>query len=265
MARRAACGDCWVGAAVLAALSCARFGYESLPFEPHDSNVTHGGAVGGSGGANAGGSGGFASGGSAAWGAAAASGSGSTDAGDTGGSDAVDAGNSNEDAGGATAAGCGAAVPTATWAFASDLESWRIETDAAGTGSLNWTAATGDPAPGALQLDATVTTGTGPGNVRVYLDQGSTRDLTGKVIYARVLLEGGSGVSAKVFVQSGSGYVWADGDDVLLDAQRWNCVSFDPQSPSVSVPGFDPADVRRIGVFFFGDASPRLYIDQVNY
>jgi hypothetical protein len=253
-----------VGAAVLAALSCARFGYESLPFEPRDTNVTHGGAVGGSGGVNGGGSGGFASGGSAAGGAAAASGSGSTDAGDTGGSGGVDAGSSNEDAGGA-AAGCGAAVPTATWAFASDLESWRIETDAAATGSLNWTAATGDPAPGALQLDATVTTGTGPGNVRVYLDQGSTRDLTGKVIYARVLLEAGPGVSAKVFVQSGSGYVWADGYEVLLDAQRWNCVSFDPERPSVSALGFDRADVRKIGVFFFGDASPRLYIDQVNY
>ena len=30
-------------------------------------------------------------------------------------------------------------------------------------------------------------------------------------------------------------------------------------------PDFDRTAVRRVGVFFFGDASSRLYVDQVSY
>ena len=251
MARRADYGECCVGAAVLAVLSCARFGYEPLPFDPvpDDTNVPSGGALGGSGGAN---DGGTPSGGSAGAGAASAGASGSTDsldAGDDGGSGAVGAG------------GCGPASPTATWAFASDTESWQLEADPTATGTLRWAAAIGDPLPGALEFDATINS---QGNVRVYQAL-SPRDLRGKVIYARVLLDAGPGVSAKVFAQSGSSLTWADGGEAYLDAQQWSCVSLDLQNPAVTVPGFDRTDVRRIGVFIFGDASPRVYVDQVSY
>jgi hypothetical protein len=98
-------------------------------------------------------------------------------------------------------------------------------------------------------------------NVRVYLDQ-SPSDFTGKVLYVRVFLESGSGVSAKAFVQTGAS-AWGDGQEVLLEAQQWYCVSFDPLHPATLTPGFDRTAVRRIGVFFFGDAASRLYIDQV--
>jgi hypothetical protein len=264
MSRRAAIGERCVGTAVLAALSCARFGYEPLPGGPLDPvpNVTYGGPLGGGGEPNDGGS---AIGGSAAGGAASASGTGgagsSMDAGDIGGTGGVDAGDSNGGTGGSTLGGCEPAAPTATWAFTSDAEGWQLEVDPAATGNLSWTATTGDPAPGALELDATINS---QGNARVYLDQ-SPADFTGKVIYARVFLEGGSGVTAKAFVQSGSSLAWADGYEVRLNAREWHCMSIDLQDPDVSTPGFDRTDVRRIGVFIFGDASPRVYFDQITY
>jgi hypothetical protein len=257
-----------VGGALLAALSCARLGYESLPDEslaplPNDTSLTRQGGLGGSGGANEGGtsSGGVSAGGAAA----AASGSGgldsTPDAGDITGSGGVDAGGSNGGTSGASLTGCGPAAPSALWSFASDREGWQIEADPGASGTLSWTGAHGDPAPGALEIDATVANVVN--NVRAYLDQ-SPRNLTGKVLYAHVFLESGTGVAAKVFVQSGAS-AWADGHDVYLDAQQWHCVSFDPRDPSVVTPDFDRTAVRRVGVFFFGDASSRLYVDQVSY
>jgi hypothetical protein len=152
-------------------------------------------------------------------------------------------------------------VPTATWSFASDREGWQLEADPGASGNLSWTGATGDPAPGALQIDATVVNDVN--NVRVYLDLSPT-NLSGKVLFARVFLESGSGVSAKAFVQTGAS-AWGDGHDVSLDAQQWHCISFDPRDAVTITPGFDRTAVHRIGVFFFGNASSRLYVDQISY
>jgi hypothetical protein len=111
-----------------------------------------------------------------------------------------------------------------------------------------------------LQLDVTIS----DQGVRTYIDQ-NLGDLSAKVIYARVFLESGSGITAKVFVQMGAGYSWADGYEVTLNAQEWNCVAFDLRDPDFSDLGFDPTDVRRLGVLIFGTGSSRLYIDQVSY
>jgi hypothetical protein len=278
MSRRAPVGEIRVGVATLVALSCARLGYESLPEGsldriPNDANVAYGGSLGGSGGSTDGGTagGGVSAGGAdaspggsgGAEGSDDAGGSGGADpnidAGDSDGSGSFDAGASNGGTGGLTT-GCEPAVPAKTWTFASDTEGWQIEADPGANGSLAWTGATGDPLPGALELDALVSS---QGNVRLYLDH--TSNLSGKVIYARIFLEAGSGVSAKAFVQTGPGSAWGDGDDVYLEAQQWNCVSFDLQDPAVSTPGYDGVDVRKVGVFFFGDASRRLYVDQIMY
>jgi hypothetical protein len=264
MSRRALTRAGSVGVALFAALSCARFGYEPLPEGafaplPNKTGLTHAGGFAGGGGA---GEGGTASDGVAA--------EGGTASGSGGASSRLDAGNPGE--GGADAgvlqagtsgvlAGCGPAVPTATWSFSSDTEGWQVEADPGASGNLSWAEATGDPAPGALGIDATLTNGVN--NVRVYLDQGPS-NLSGKVLYARVFLESGSGVSAKVFVQTG-GSAWADGHDVSLEVQQWHCISFDPRDPVTVTPGFDRTAVRRVGVFFFGDASSRLYVDQVSY
>lgn len=263
MSRRTASGERCVGVALLA-LSCGRVGYDLLPEEPLDPVpiVTHGNAPGGSGGASAAGGATSASG---------SSGSGSTgssiDAGATGGNGGVDAGATNGGAGstggtGSTTAGaCGPAVPTATWTFAGDTQGWQLEVDPGANGDLSWAAAPGDPAPGALELDATVND---PSNARIYLEP-SDGDLTGKVIYARVFLETGAGAFAKVYVQTGASYAWADGNEVSLDAQQWQCVSLDLQDPDVRTPAFDPSAVQRIGVMIYGAASPRLYVDQITY
>jgi len=260
MSRRSVTGAGGVGVALFAALSCARLGYESLPdgslaSPPSATDLTRRGGLGGSGGANDGGT----------TSAAVANGSGgggsSPDAGDTQGSGGVDAGVSNGGTSGTVLAGCGPAVPTAVWSLASDREGWQIEADPGASGTLSWSGSTGDPAPGALEIDATVANELN--NVRVYLDQ-SPSNFTGKVLYAHVFLESGSGVSAKVFAQTGAS-AWGDGHDVYLDTQQRYCVSFDPRDTAVLTADFDPTAVRRIGVFFFGNASARLYVDQVSY
>lgn len=266
MLRRALIGELCAGAAVLGALSCARLGYELLPEEsldplPDGTNVPRGG-LGGGGPVDAGAGGGALSG---AGGAASASGSGgagsSTDAGDSGGSGGSDAGVSNGGTGGAALVGCEPAPPAASWAFVSDAEGWQLDLDPGATGTMSWTSAAGDPAPGSLQVDATVVNGMD--NVRVYLDQ-SPSDFTGRVIYARVFLASGSGVSAKVFVMTGASG-WGDGYEVSLVPGGWQCVSLDLEDPDVVTPGFDRTAVRMLGVFFFGDASARLYVDQISY
>lgn len=262
MSRGKRIGERCVGAALLAGVSCARFGYESLPNPvPDDTNLTYGGGFGGSS-ANAPDA---ASGNNSAGGRAASAGghggaSSTIDAGDAA-SDTADSGASSGGTGGATLAGCEPGVATATWSFTSDTQGWQIEADPGANGTLSWTGAAGHPAPGALEIDATVADGVS--NVRVYLDQ-SPSDLTGKVIYTRVFLASDSGASAKVFVQTGA-TAWGDGYEVSLDTGQWHCLTLDMQNPDVRTPGFDGTAVRRIGVFFFGDASPRLYVDHVAY
>ncbi|HKO92640.1 MAG TPA: hypothetical protein VJU61_15905, partial [Polyangiaceae bacterium] len=173
---------------MLGVLSCARLGYESLPEGslPDEANLTRGHGLAGSGGAN---DAGTDSGGVPAGGAGSVSGSGGTgsspDAGDTGDGGGA-GGASNGGTSGATLAGCEPAVPSVSWSFTGDTEGWQLEADPGASGDLSWTGATGDPAPGALAIDATVANGLR--NVRAYLDQGPS-DLTGKVLYARVFLE----------------------------------------------------------------------------
>ena len=133
--------------------------------------------------------------------------------------------------------------------------------DPGASGNLSWTSAAGDPAPGALELDATVND---PANARIYLEP-SNGDLTGKVIYARVFLETGAGAFAKAYLQTGGSYAWADGNEVVLDAQQWQCVSLDLQNPDVRTPGFNASVVQRAGVMIYGAGSPQLYVDQITY
>src|SRR4051812_21045826 len=121
MSRRALTGAGSVGVALSAALSCARFGYEPLPEGPfaplpNNTSLTHAGGFGGGGGADEGGTasaGGAGEGGTASGSGGAGS---SPDAGAPGDSGS-DAAVSDGGTGGAALAGCGPAVPTATWSF----------------------------------------------------------------------------------------------------------------------------------------------------
>src|SRR4051812_18441871 len=105
------------GLALFAALSCARFGYEPLPEGvfaplPNTTSPRHAGGFAGGGGADAGG------------GASGSGGTGSIlDAGNAEESGA-DAAVSTAGTGGEALAGCGPAVPTAAWSFASDSAGW---------------------------------------------------------------------------------------------------------------------------------------------
>jgi hypothetical protein len=162
----------------------------------------------------------------------------------------------------AAATGCAPAVPAATWAFDETVEGWQLSLDGGTSGTLVWTGATGDPTPGALQLDATISSS--KQTVRVLLEQ-TFPDLTGKTLYARVFLDSASGVMVKPFVQTGASYNWAEGPGVVLATQQWTCLKLDFANPATGGATIDPTDVRRIGVLVIGATTLRLYTDYVTY
>lgn len=264
-------------AVLLAAVSCARLGYDPLDAQLDLGSPGGGGTPSSSGGTNGAGSAGSA--GSSGSGGSVADGGGSGEAGATasggtgvgagglpdGGSPTAAGGAAGEATGGAggdgtIGAGCGPAVPTATWSFTSDDEGWVLSLDGGTSGTLVWTAATGDPAPGALDLDGSVNN---PNSIRVYLEQGFG-DLTGQVLSARVFLESGT-VSTKLFVQSGASYGWSEGPQVDPAVGQWSCLGFDFANPASGGANLDATDVRRIGVLVYGGGALRLYVDQVTY
>ena len=224
-----------VGRALLVTLAvavgCGRLGYDPLVGQ-----AGAGGAVvpAGSGGAAGGGAGGI----TGAGGAGAGAGAGGT-------------------GGGADAAACGqAGALTQVWSFDTTVQDWELS----GTGTFGWTGADGDPAPGAL--DVAWTSGTvHPRLVR------SLGDLSGKIIGANVWLDPGtgSGVTAKVFVQTGTRLDWADGGVQALTAGQWTCVGLDVSNPAFGKQMYDPTDVEILGLELAGSGSCHVLIDQVGY
>jgi hypothetical protein len=267
----------WLGALIAVGLTGCRLGYELL-----DTQVSSGGSgsqgSNGTGGVNpsAGGSTASDAGDSGVAASSALGGTGSVATGS--GGDSAGAGDSLGDAGqsaagtgplgiggdpgssgggtgGGSATGCQPAVSATTWAFDQTVEAWQLSLDGGTSGTLVWTGATGDPSPGALQLDVTIS---GKQAVRVLLEQ-TFPDLTGKTLYARVFLDSGSGVVVKPFVQTGASYYWAEGPAVALAAQQWTCLNLDFANPTTGGATIDPTDVRRIGVLVFGATTLRLY------
>jgi hypothetical protein len=250
----------WLSALIAVGLTGCRVGYDLL-----DSPLSSGGS--GSEGSNGRGGVNPSTGGSTASdagdsGVGASLASGGTGSVATGsGGDSAGAGDSLGDAGqSGSGTGCAPAVPAATWAFDQTVEAWQLSLDSSTSGTLVWTGATGDPTPGALQLDATIN---GKQAVRVLLEQ-TFPDLTGKTLYARVFLDSGSGVGVKPFVQTG--VTWAEGPAVALATKQWTCLNLDLANPTTTTSGaVDPTDVRRIGVVVYGATTFRLYTDYVTY
>jgi hypothetical protein len=163
--------------------------------------------------------------------------------------------------GGGSATGCDPAVPAATWAFDKTVEAWQLSLNNGTSGTLVWTGATGNPTPGALQLDATIS---GKQTVRVLLEQ-TFPDLTGKTLYLRVFLDSGSDVMVKPFVQTGADHDGSEGPPVVPATQQWTCLNLDFANPTTGGATIDPTDVRRIGVLVLGNTTVRLYTDYVTY
>lgn len=196
-------------------------------------------------------------------------GPGDIDAGDT--SDAggtVDATNGGgaPDAAASSSAACGAPGPFVDeWTFDASVESWTVAVDPGVLGNVSWTAATGEPSPGALELEVTPSPADGGSAGGAWLQvNGSYGDLTGRTVTAWIWLDSGEGPQLKVFAQSGPQYGWEDDGTIHLLPRTWTCVSLPVSTPSYEQAWFDPTDVIRIGFEMLSDAPFRVMVDSVH-
>jgi hypothetical protein len=124
--------------------------------------------------------------------------------------------------------------------------------------SLSWTDSDGNPAVGALQLEAAFTdiVEETAQAVAVQRDLGGY-DLSGQTLTAEVKLVSGFHVDpdeasgcAQIYLQSGEDWVWANGDCTALVEGEWVTLSVDADEPaSVEDDGdHDPSQIMRLGI-----------------
>jgi hypothetical protein len=164
---------------------------------------------------------------------------------------------------------CNSSVtPVRAWTFDSDTEGWVFLLNSGVSGGVSWTGSTGDPSPGALEVDVTslpADAGTLNGGW-VEFQATALGNLTGRVVSAWVWLDSGTTPNVKVFVQTGSQYTWADNGTVHLMPHVWTCLSLDVSSPSyTNGPDYDPQNVVRLGFEMLGPTPFRVYVDSVSY
>jgi hypothetical protein len=238
----------WALSAAIA--GCGRIGYGDLASGPDGQALSGlGGAAGGSPAGSAGSSG-QGGGGASSTGVGGAIGAG----GATGAGGAIGSGGAGVD-GGPPASCSQASTPTRAWSFDADLQSWELS----GPGTMAWTGAAGDPALGSLQVDWVSGTLTHPRLVQ------SLGDLSGRILTAEVWLDSGAGATAKLFAQTGTRSVWADGGVVTPTVGRWTCLALDLDNPVFSHQQYDPTQVAIVGFELDCPGTCRVYLDQVAY
>jgi hypothetical protein len=141
------------------------------------------------------------------------------------------------------------------WSFDADAQGWVLS----GAGTVVWNGTVGSPSPGALQVDW----GSGQA-IQVLLKQ-ALGDLRGRIVTARVWLDTGGAVSARIFVQTGTRSVWADSGYVTLSQGQWTCLALDIDNPVFSRQQYDPTDVEILGLDMQANGTSRVYIDTVAY
>ena len=159
------------------------------------------------------------------------------------------------DASGPPATCTQAGSPTMIWPFDADVQGWQLS----GAGTLAWSGTIGSPSPGSLQVDW------GSGQAIQILLMQAFGNLTGRIVTARVWLDTGGAVSARIFVQTGTRSVWADSGYVTLSQGQWTCLALDIDNPVFSRQQYDPTDVEILGLDMQANGTSRVYIDTVAY
>ena len=174
--------------------------------------------------------------------------------------------------GGSPGAGAGGII---IYPFETDLQTWKVQYTSSGMYGtppvaapliapadvvMTWTNAEGNPAPGAVKLEIPYATASQYVGVGISLAVGV--DLTDKIIQAKVKVLSGLGDpldlmtnpgGAKLYVKTGTGYVYAAGTFTNVTAVgTWIPITFDLAEPSYvamsEAATFDPKDVREIGI-----------------
>jgi len=162
------------------------------------------------------------------------------------------------------------------WTFDASTEGWSIlestsSQDVLGSTGSVWSLAEGQPEAGSVRLD--VPFDATEQQVAYGYRFGSPRDLTGRVLSVWVLLASGFNVSpnepggAQVYAFSGDEWIWANGPWFMLQNEgEWTQGVLDIDAPLTEFDGFDPTDIREIGVMIgtgtVGEHVPAIfYVD----
>jgi hypothetical protein len=169
------------------------------------------------------------------------------------------------EAGSSSAACSGDHTPVQQWTFDSTAQGWTLSLDTGVDASVAWIGTTGNPSPGALQVDVTPYADDGGAMNGAWLQYDMPLgDLAGRTVSAWVYLDSGTSPSLKVFVQTGTQYEWADNGIVLLAPRTWTCVSLPLSTPAYNQPSYDPTEVINVGLQLLGAAPFHLYVDTVS-
>jgi hypothetical protein len=157
------------------------------------------------------------------------------------------------------------ANPLTQWTFDANVQGWTLAVDKGVQASLTWTGSTGLPSAGALRAAVTPNADDGGSltGAWAHYDMSSV-DLSNRTLSAWVWLDSGTTPNLKVYVQTGSQYVWADGGTVHLRAHEWTCVSMAVSSPAYNQANYDPTNAIRIGFELLGPSPFTLFIDTVS-
>lgn len=160
------------------------------------------------------------------------------------------------------APGCaGGSSPSQTWSFATDLEGWTFFSNNNASAAIRWSGATGNPDIGAIQFDAT----SGNGLIAdVILSLANAVNLNGRRLSAWVMLTTNQSVTIN-FIAATTLTSTGFGPTFQLMPGTWTCVSFDPAMPVSALAGYDPSQIRWIGLQPSGAAPFRIYVDQIEY
>jgi hypothetical protein len=181
-------------------------------------------------------------------------------------------------------------TPTVTQTFTSTATPASVNFDAGLSGwAVGWTEvkAPGTPCatdtaplcfPVTLTFDGTAGSPS-PGSASVTLLYNATiqeahlqssmpdLNLSGRTVRLRVRLDSGD-VRAKLYLKTGTGWVWGSGPETPLSAGSWVTVSMNASSPDYQNTGYDPAVVKAAGVVFVtGSAalSSNVHFDTWTY
>jgi hypothetical protein len=155
-------------------------------------------------------------------------------------------------------------APVAEWTFDTTIQGWVMDLGMGVNASLTWTGSTGNPTPGAAQVDFTPA----PSDAGVYStvwmheDMGPS-DFTGRTLEAWVWLDSGPSPRFLTYAQTGTNYEWADYGEHSLVPHAWTCVFLPLSKPAFNQPNYDTTQVIRIGFEMIGNAPFRVFLDTV--
>jgi hypothetical protein len=128
-----------------------------------------------------------------------------------------------------------------------------------GNSSVIWTAAEGNPSPGALDFDMPA-----GGTAELY-SANLTGNLTGRHMFLNVYVAAGSSVRMRLFVETGNQARRGYGPYVSPPLGTWGCSDLDLQAPVATDPGFDAGNVSGAGLEVEGSGEVEIYADQIAY